>query len=164
MTTLVTPTPRQLAYVQLTDPELTNQIWHRVRDLHTRTEEIFGTRPGSTAAKLAECDRRAEAIHAALVGGLGADRVAQAVMRSLVGRAEAGQAEFWETALGRVVALWGGYPQPTMPRLHAAALLDVTRQRVSQMEAAGLLQAASLSATSGAQIVTTSLTRLLVPA
>jgi hypothetical protein len=160
MTTLVTPTDRQLTRVQLTDPELRNQVSHRVRELDRRHVAVFGDGQQPPLPRLLACNERAEVLHSGLVAGgpLGV-LVAQAVLSGLVGPVEAGQAEFWETALGRVIALRGGYPQEAMPRLHAAALLDVTRQRISQMEAVGLLEA-----NAGGLITTASLTRLLVPA
>lgn len=50
---------------------------------------------------------------------------------------------FWRGALGRLIAMNIGYGQPVVPRVHAAHILGITRQRVSQLEASGLLEGIS---------------------
>jgi hypothetical protein len=42
--------------------------------------------------------------------------------------------EFWLTYLGRLISQRIGYGSPVVPRAHAAAILGISRQRVSQLE------------------------------
>lgn len=159
MTALIEPTDRQLCRIPLGDPEVGNQLHYRVRDLARRHEMIFGLVARSALEILRDTDERTDRLGRLLRADVGADQVALTIMSSLVGRAEAESVEFWETALGRVLALRGAYPKPDMPRTVAAAILNVTRQRVSQMVDAGLLAQGR-----GGFVTNASLVRLLAPA
>lgn len=156
MTTLIEPTDRQLTRVPLTDPEVANQVAFRVSHLAERHAGIFGETQDPRTVRA-----RAEHLSAALARAsaeVGAE-VARKLVNTLVGREEARGAQFWETALGRVLALHGAFPDQTMTRSQAGAILDVSRQRVGQMLDQGLLEQGR-----GGFIVTASLVRLLVPA
>lgn len=166
MTAAVEPTDRQLTRVAVRDPELFNQIRQRLARVLRCYEEAFAEPvPGSTVQHTLRIQERArELSHALATTGLPTSpydpvRVSRAVLSALVAPAEAADAAFWETTLGRVLALRGGYPRPAMPRSHACALLDVSRQRISQMVKLGLLVEVK-----GEHIATASLTRLLVAA
>lgn len=56
---------------------------------------------------------------------------ALAVMRPVT------DAAFWRSALGRMISWHVGYGAAEVPRVHAAAILGVTRQRVAQMVNSG---------------------------
>lgn len=55
--------------------------------------------------------------------------------------------DFWRSDLGRLVSQIDGYTLPIVPRVQAAAILGVTRQRVAQMVNQGRLVDAGMGVT-----------------
>lgn len=158
MTELAEPTVRQISYVSLRDPEVAHQLSARVRQLARAARETFGSWRQGTEPSFVEA--AADALYRNLMaGGCCGPDAARTIMRNLVSRAEAEEPAFWETGLGRVLALYGAYPEPSMPRVVAGALLDVTKQRIAQMVAAHLLELDASRFISTASVV-----RLMEPA
>lgn len=74
----------------------------------------------------------------------GGDRHVAVALRELMGHDPVEPDEiltdFWRTPVGYYVARFAGYPERYVPRRHAAAMLGVTRQRISQLEDMGALE------------------------
>lgn len=82
------------------------------------------------------------------------------LLRDLIGKPCGGgeiDPDFWRTPVGQRVARIAGYGpnEQVIPRKHAAAMLGISRQRISQLEAEG-----ALSATSAGIIAATVMHRL----
>jgi hypothetical protein len=64
------------------------------------------------------------------------DTATAALMREYIG---GGDPEFWTTPLGYAVYAVDGYGRPHVPRIQAAKILGVSRQRIGQLEQQGVL-------------------------
>lgn len=137
MTTVEGPTERQLALVPMRDPEIGHDLsarLHRLARRHAAALEVDIVNGGAIAAALQKLEIMIRMGSPEL-----AKQTAEHVVANLVDPAELSTVQFWETALGRAVAVRGAFPEPWMTRSIAAALLDVSRQRIGQMVSKGML-------------------------
>ena len=56
------------------------------------------------------------------------------MLRWVIGGFPDGQADFWLTPVGQAVYAIAGYGREVVPRVQAAAILNISRQRVGQLE------------------------------
>jgi hypothetical protein len=68
------------------------------------------------------------------------DPAAVSMVRALVDPADLSDPRFWPTPLGRLLFAVGGYQGEAVPQALAAAVLDVSRQRVHQLVLSGQLR------------------------
>lgn len=131
-------TPMPLEALQLED-----DLSQRVDQLAMRNAHVFG-QPLPAKRIVAHVAKR----YAADLTGRGrkgeddAVAAAEEVSRYLVDDAEIGTPLFWRSDLGRAIAWHLGYAWHSAPQSHAAAILGVSRQAVSDAVGRGALRTA----------------------
>ncbi len=126
--------------------EITAQLDQYGRSLAHKLDQFLG----STDPELEQTVKLTSGLIALKL--LDDDHPTAVLLRDLIGKPCGGgdiDPDFWRTPVGQRVARIAGYGpnEQVIPRKHAAAMLGISRQRISQLEAEGALRATPVGLT-----------------